>query len=198
MNTNTLAKHYGHLTPRERIPLLLAAWARDDALKEQRLSDSAPTELFDMPDYGLPFMALSTLSLMYITEQLDHLAVYWHAVWRLTTEEDNPSDWKMLADASAYVFRCNAEAWRRFCGGLNIDPGVLAASNYRGWMLQYAESCMPNVAPSREDACATLRACGFEDPKPVTADDRLASWRRFFDFFTGQSSRTDCAEEGRR
>jgi len=33
------------------------------------------------------------------------------------------------ADACAYFFTANAEAWRRFCVGLKIDPAALTAAN---------------------------------------------------------------------
>jgi hypothetical protein len=82
VNTNTLAKQYGHLTPWERIPLMLAAEARGDKVEQRRLTDSAPIEAVKMPDYLMPMMALNTMSLMYIAEQLDNLASYWHAVCR--------------------------------------------------------------------------------------------------------------------
>jgi hypothetical protein len=37
MNTHALAKHYGALTPRERLPLLVAARLRHDDAEEDRL-----------------------------------------------------------------------------------------------------------------------------------------------------------------
>jgi hypothetical protein len=185
VNTNTLAKQYGHLTPWERIPLMLAAEARVDELERRRLSDSAPIEAVKMPDYLMPLMALNTMSLMYITEQLDHLASYWHAVCQfLITEDKKRLHWKTSADAFAYVFSLNAEAWKRFCGGLNIDAAFLTTSNSLGCMLAFAESCMPNVAPSRDELRTTLGEYGVEDPNPVTADDLLASWQRLFDACT--------------
>src|SRR5947209_20597717 len=51
MNTNGLARHYDTLTPRERLPLIMAASARGDAVERDRLARSAPREHFSLPDY---------------------------------------------------------------------------------------------------------------------------------------------------
>jgi hypothetical protein len=185
VNTNTLAKHYRHLSVRERLALIQAAQVRGDDVEHQRLRDAAPLRPWQMPDYLMPYIALNTLSLMYIAEQLDHLAVYWHALWRLDDDQDQkPLDWKVCAEGSAYVFTRNTEAWKRFCAGLNIDAAALTAGNYLGWMLQHAERHMPKVSPSRADLCATLRAWGVDQPNPVTVEDLLTSWQRFFDACT--------------
>lgn len=145
----------------------------------------------------MPRMALNTLALMYITEQLDHLATYWYALWRLNDAEDKkPLDWKVCADTSSYVFACNSQAWKRFCAHLNIDATLLTTGNYRGWILTYAETHMPNAAPSRDDLRSTLRECGVEDPHPVTADDLLADWLKTFDVCAGRSMREDVRPAG--
>src|SRR5438132_10531123 len=128
MNTNGLAKLYDKLTPLERIPLILAAEAREDETEVQRLHNSAPMRTWWFSDYLMPSMALQTSSKMYIVEQLDHIAIYWHAIWRLGDEQDEkPEDWLLSAEVAAYVFTCNAEAWRRFCEELNIDPALVTA-----------------------------------------------------------------------
>lgn len=51
MNTDCLARCYGTLTPGERVPLLLAASARADAVEQDRLARSAPKHGFRLPDY---------------------------------------------------------------------------------------------------------------------------------------------------
>jgi hypothetical protein len=51
MNTNGLAKHYGILTPEERLPLILAAADRGDAAEADRLAHTAPRKGWELPDY---------------------------------------------------------------------------------------------------------------------------------------------------
>jgi hypothetical protein len=51
MNTKVLAKLYDRLTPRERLPLILAASARNDEVEGQRLAQSAPRMALRLPDY---------------------------------------------------------------------------------------------------------------------------------------------------
>ena len=51
MTTNPVSRMYDCLTPRERLPLLVAAARRGDAVESQRLQMSAPKHKFEMPDY---------------------------------------------------------------------------------------------------------------------------------------------------
>ena len=52
MNTNGLARHYGSLTPEERLPLVLAATWRGDGPERARLLASAPRVAYQT---GNPF-----------------------------------------------------------------------------------------------------------------------------------------------
>jgi hypothetical protein len=187
MNSKALGGLYDRLTTRERLPLILAAEARGDEVEQQRLANSAPVQLWRFADYLWPNMALNLLTLMYLTEQLDHLASFWHALWRLDGPEEEWGDWQFTADVSAYVYCCNADAWRRFCGELGIDAEAQTAGNYRGKMLRLCEPWLRESAPTRDELAARLRARGDADPEPVTADGLLASWRSLFDACTGHS-----------
>jgi hypothetical protein len=190
MNPHVLTKLYDKLGPFERIPLILAAEARKDETEVQRLHHSAPIRMWRFSDYLMPNIALQTLSQQYIVEQLDHIATYWHACWRLNDElGEKPEDWLLSADVAAYVFTCNAEAWRRFCKELNIDGATLTVGNYRGWILQYCEEEMPKVAPSPETIMARLRENGHEDGRLVSPESLLESWRDTFKKMTRSSLR---------
>ena len=79
MNTNGLAKLYGHLTPRERLPLLVAAAARGDEAERSRLVNSAPATVFKLPDYHALGEALELLGLFHLAQLLDLATRYWHA-----------------------------------------------------------------------------------------------------------------------
>jgi hypothetical protein len=181
MNTDRLAKMYHGLTVQERLPLLLAAEKRGDKVEHQRLAQSAPPSLWQMPDYQHRLQGLNILALSYVTEQLEHLANYWHASWRLTDSEDEkPADWLMTRDVSAYVFCRQAEAWGQFCAEENVDANQLIAGNYSGWILDYCAAGIADHAPSRETLIATLKASGRVDPQPVTTESFIEKWRQQF------------------
>jgi hypothetical protein len=123
MNTDRLAKMYHALTAQERLPLLLAAEKRGDKAEHQRLAKSAPRSVWQMPDYQHRLLGLNVLALSYVADQLENLATYWHASWRLTDNDDQkPKDWLMTRDVSAYVFCRQEEAWRLFCQERNVEP----------------------------------------------------------------------------
>ena len=103
--------------------------------------------------------ALHVLALIYISEQLDAVASYFFALWRLEADDDpRLEDWLLTAEGHAHFFVANADAWRRFCQELDVAPHVMTAANYTGWFLRFRES-------------------GRHIPEPVTADRLLAGWR---------------------
>src|SRR5262249_39163293 len=179
------------------LPLILAAEARGDQTEHGRLCASAPVKVWRFPDYLMGSLVLNVLALIYITEQLDYLANYWHAVWRLGDPDDPaPTAWLFPADVAAYVFTCNAHAWRQFCGEVHIDADQLTAGNHAGWMLAYGEAQIPQVAPTRNTLMAHLRERGVEDPQPITEDDLLARWRNRWQSMTRHAPLG--AEKGKR
>src|SRR5262245_40943983 len=98
--------------------------------------------------------------------KIELLSSYWHALWRLGDADDpDPESWALAADVSAYLFACNAEAWRSFWQGLHIDADALTGGNHGGWLLRDCEGRMPGVAPTREELAARLRRHGAADPQ---------------------------------
>jgi hypothetical protein len=133
MNTNGLAKLYGQLTPKERLPLILAASARGDEAERNRLAQSAPKEGFWLPDYHGLAEGMLFASLFQLLEVLDMAAYYWRSVGLLEQEEilgDNTN--KELRDRFdgltriyAYMFIVKIDGWRLFCARHNYDPDLL-------------------------------------------------------------------------
>jgi hypothetical protein len=176
MNTNGLGRMYGLLSVRERLPMLLAAGARGDDIEVRRLEEAASIRTMQFSDYLWPSLKLNVMTLIYLTEQLDTLACYWHAQWRLD-DPDNPKteDWQFVTDASGHFFNSNAEAWRLFCAELHIDPGHLAAGNYHGWLLGFCSERMPT--PNVDALKRRLQEKGKE---LICAESLLASWQELW------------------
>lgn len=178
MNAPGLARLYNRLTVWERIPLLVAAEARGDDAERRRLFDAAPLRTWRFSEHLLAEQALNVLAMLHITEQLDAAAGYFFALWCLDYVDDPcPENWLLSADALAYRFVVNADAWRRFCGELGIAADALTAANHRGWFLGYCEQHMPANAPTADALRARLAECGRDVTELVTADQLLASWR---------------------
>jgi hypothetical protein len=133
MNTNTLAKLYDRLTPRERLPLIMAASARGDELEKDRLRRSAPQVGYRLPDYHGLSEGLLLGCLLHLLEVLDVAALYWRvsgllAGWEALTDKDAAAEkldgpLKMFA----YAFTAKLDGWRRFCAELQVDPELLMA-----------------------------------------------------------------------
>jgi hypothetical protein len=197
MNANGLARLYDRLTVWERIPLLLAADRRDDAAEYRRLGDTSRLRTWRFPEHLLAEQALHTLALIYVGEQLDAAARYFFIAWRLGDDDDpRAGEWLLEAEACAYFFAANADAWRRFCGELDIAPGALTAANHLGWFLPYCEEHMPASAPTAETLQTRFRASGQDASHLVTADSLLASWQDLLGSMTGHAPRAT-RKEGR-
>jgi hypothetical protein len=178
MNANGLIRLYDRLTVWERIPLLLAAQARGDDAEYRRLFSASAVRTWHFSEHLPTEQALHVLAPQYVGEQLDAAANYFFALWRMEDADDpQPEDWRLVADACAYFFVANTEAWRRICSELSITPETLIAGNYRGWFLGYCEQHMPVNAPTAEALQARLRESGRAVPQLVTADHLLGSWR---------------------
>jgi hypothetical protein len=178
MTTDRLGKFYDRLTAKERLPLLLAAEKRGDTAEQQRLSRSAPAIPWRVLDYMPSQIALNTLALIFLTEQLDSCANYWHATWWLAYPDGKPpDDWLFIRETSAYRLCRNAEAWRRFCAEENFDADQLAQGNYSGCMLDYWTAGMAEHAPTRATLIEMFQARGIANPEPVTTETLLEGWR---------------------
>jgi hypothetical protein len=178
MNASGLARLYDRLTVWERIPLLIAAEAREDSVEYQRLFAASPPRTWQFSEHLRAEQAVHVLAMIYVGEQLDAAAAYFWALWQMDHADlPRPEEWLATIESWAYLFTANAEAWRRFCCELDIAPDVLTAANHRGWFLSYCEKNMPANASTAEAMQARWRAIGRDVPQLVTADDLLESWR---------------------
>jgi hypothetical protein len=190
ITANGLAHLYDRLSVWERIPLLIAAEARGDEAEYRRLFDASALRTWQFPKHLLAEQALHVLTLIYVGEQLDAAANYFFALWKMEGPGDPQAhEWLHLAEACAYFFVVNADAWRRFCVGLDIDPDALTAANHRGWLLHYCKEHMPVNAPTAEALQDQLRKSGRGVPQLVTADGLLADWRNTLQAMTRHAPR---------
>jgi hypothetical protein len=77
MNTDHLARLYDQLTPRERVPLIMAAHVRGDPAEQKRLSASAPQLTFQVPDYYPLAKALAHAVHFHLLTLLDLAGAFW-------------------------------------------------------------------------------------------------------------------------
>jgi hypothetical protein len=79
MDANGLTRHYDKLTPRERLPLIVAAVDRGDDAEADRLTRSAPRDGIRLPNYHGLAEGMLLASLFHMMTQLDRIALYWQA-----------------------------------------------------------------------------------------------------------------------
>jgi hypothetical protein len=190
MNTNELAKLYDRLTPRERLPMILAAAARADEVEHKRLIKSAPKESFEVPDYYALAKALREAGDFHLLTLLDLAATFWQW-WGLWTtyglREPGTTGYKKTrrkhggsAELSEYRaggivryfasrFVAHVEGWKQFCAELQIDPE--AQLNFMiGW-----ETICRTEERARELAFTPDEAALFLRFETITVEDDESS-----------------------
>src|SRR5262249_37839849 len=96
MNLQRLERLYDHLTPRERLPLIMAAHLRGDTAEHKRLVASAHKQTFQVPDYHPLAKALDKACHWHMLTMLDLAGLFWQwwGLWisdpRLHTQEEEP------------------------------------------------------------------------------------------------------------
>jgi hypothetical protein len=149
MNTKALDKLYDQLTARERLPLIIAAAHRADAVERQRLMDSAPSLHYQVPHHYNPATALTEAADLHLLSLLDLAANYWQwwGLWGWrgrrgpgTTGVD-PGGAAHAADAraedakelrlyhmvryQAFLFVTHSDGWKQFCRDWHVEPEAL-------------------------------------------------------------------------
>jgi hypothetical protein len=191
MDKNPLAKLYDRLTPRERLPLLIAAAARGDDTEAQRLADAAPRACYGLPDYHGLSDGLHTVLLYQVAELLHWSVLYWRAMGLVDAlpprgrEEDVASRAYELGRWCAYQFVVNLDGWGRFCGELGIDPAILPKLIPAYATVAMTERSARDAAFSADEAGEYLRRAssvpGVVAVTVVTAEDVAAELRQMLD-----------------
>jgi hypothetical protein len=125
MNTDGLARHYGSLTPAERLSLFMAASARGDEGEGDRLGRSAPRLGWQVPHHFGLGMAFREVSELHRMELLRLAALYLHSFGQAGASSGEVA--RSLLDSArvfGYLLRVNLEGWRRFCAGRDLDPDL--------------------------------------------------------------------------
>jgi len=189
MTTKGLSKLYEHLTPHERLPLMIAASTHGDEAEWGRLMYSAPRGLYRVPDhYGLAD-ALLGLVLSHIIELLDLAVLYWrisgdleaHSEFFGDKAAEQPHRLETSLRLVAWRYCVLVDGWARFCEGLNIEPDAQLKDLDVHKTLLESEKSARLMAFTHEEAEAHLRASGDDNFRAETADELGRRLRRDLD-----------------
>jgi hypothetical protein len=181
VNTNGLAKHYGSLTPRERLPLIMAASARGDEQERLRLVTSAPKVAYRVPDYFGLAQALKELSDLHFMELLTLAANYFQALG-LTDSARGAGAERALDTALlfGYLFKVQLAGWRQFCREYDLEPEICWSCLPGFGTVQRAERIAEEAAFTAEGVARHLQRSGGERAGVPTAEDVAAGLRVCF------------------
>lgn len=176
------------LSRRQRLARLLAAEARGDHVEQQLVQSATPYLVYRFPDTRLPLMMLHTLTLIYVSEQLDQAATLLDSLWITAFQGDPDGALNLVGLISAYRFRIGREAWQQFTQGLGVDGDYLVRSNYLGRQLERCTENICTVAPSDEEMRAVfheairsvLNDAGHPADQMLTTAHLCRSWQKMF------------------
>ena len=184
MNTNGLAKMYEHLSPRERLPFIVAASVRGDEIEKKRLSRSAPSCRYRLPDYHGLAEGIKQASLLHTIQLLDLAALYWQTSWLIAeTDEDDEAGRDRREQMSsgaillAYVFLVHVDGWQKFLSEMQIDPGSMLRDMIPNGTVKQMEEIARVHAVSEAEAIAWLRRNGDVTAKAITVDSVVSLLR---------------------
>lgn len=134
MTAATLARYYDQLTPSERLPLFLAAWARGDTVERRRLAHSDSARLWRVSACWALAEGLDDLVAWYVITQLEIAVDYAALAGRLRCYSFGNQSPKraylrgQLREALgilAYQAVLGADAWERVCSDLRVDADAV-------------------------------------------------------------------------
>jgi hypothetical protein len=182
MNTNGLAKLYEHLTPAERLPLILAASARGDEAERNRLARSAPKAAFRLPDYHGLAEAMRFASMLQLIELLDAAAYYWQSVGLLEQEilgakkdKELRNRFEKMTRIFAYLFVVKLDGWRLFCARHNYDTDFLLRGLPGYGTVCRAEEEAREMAFTPEEADEWAKRSRKDAPRLIRPEDEAAA-----------------------
>jgi hypothetical protein len=193
MNTTSLAKLYDRLSPRERLPLIVAASGRGDQVEADRLLRSAPRIGYALPDYFGLADGVQNLALFHLLELLDLAAMYWRVSAAQADAESSPGkEGKVVAARLlatkrmfAFLFTVEADAWKQFCAEMQLD-GELLLRGLPGYAnLDLTEEEARRSAYSQEEATAWVRRKGNSTEEAVTVEAVVASMQEMVTWRAG-------------
>lgn len=181
MTPKSLARHYGTLSPGERVPLLHAALARGDEAELERLARSAAAAACRLPDYHGLSQAVLLAALFHSLDLLELAALFWrlggHLAERDRLDGDEATDRDSLERAwrsVAYLFAAKLDGWRSFCSERGIDPDDLLGCLPGSGTILNVEAAARAAGPA-EEAAARLRHDDRCEAGLVTAESIAAS-----------------------
>lgn len=180
MTTTKLAKLYEHLTPRERLPLLLSAAVRGDEMECNRLVGSAPRLGYRLPDYFGLLDSFLTVAFSHLIERLDLGARFWLIVGisEIEAATETPrtrarvNRLGVAVATTALRYCIEVDGWKVFCSELDIDPDGFLATLPPFETVRQIEPLARTLANTPEEANVYLRSKrGSESARLPTAED---------------------------
>jgi len=197
MSTKGTVKFYDRLKPRERLPLIVAAWMRGDETDRKRLVRSAPRNLFKLPDYHGMADGIQVLALLHLCDLLNLAALFWtgsailaeRGAARGKESKKREAPVRDTVRGAAYAFTVHVEGWKRFCSELKVDADVLLKDRRGFATVRLAEEVARGMAFSPEEATAWWPKANGEGAEAPTAEAiaaglhaglkaRMALWRK--------------------
>lgn len=198
MNTNTLQKHYGKLTPRERLAALLESGLRGDDGESLALVQSAPKVNYTVTHHYFLGQAWDKMAAVQTATLLSMGCAFYQGqgILHMMDASDNPDESRMEGIFAQLVelaraFRVLEAGWAAFCAGQGMDP-LNALACFPGSGI-YPPDAPPELLARRDlDTLPLLRRAvarlAPEEPDPGEVAALAQGLKESLDLLAGQQS----------
>lgn len=195
MRSSALSRHYSILTPRERLPLLVAASVRGDHAEVEQLVRQAPTDLFRIPNYRRLAECMAHLALLHLIQTLEYAALLWKTEALLAKGAPHlHAQLHQVDGVYAYLLLVECDAWDRFCRELHIDPAVLIRDMPGYTTMQRAVEAARLAACTAEAALQSVQERWGPQACLPTVNELLADYRTALASREDNGQRTSCED----
>lgn len=163
---------------RKRLCELVNARLDEDEEEVRLIEMTSPVVTYNLVDVRLAEMTLHTLTLLHVTEQLDHAAMLMMSFWRTSVDCDKLEFWTTIGSLHAWNFHVGAEGWRKFAEDLGVNSKKLIRAACQTSLLDLFEEQIHDVCPERAEIEAMLENSDQNSKELTTADDVAQSWHR--------------------
>lgn len=173
MNTNSIKKHYGKLTDRERFAALFAAEMREDKDEILALVSSSPKKTWKVATVRGLGDAFEWLAVCHMNSVLAYTANFYFMLFGIHEDGDIDSDIDETFLLQARIL-AGCAAWRAVCKEYGIDANEMRGAAHGVKMLDMTENAVMSFYGDHPPELAELQA--VIDSYKAVIETKRAEW----------------------
>jgi hypothetical protein len=165
---------------RDRAARQITAELKNDQVELKLLERASNFTTHTIADLDLASFTLNRMTHIYVMEQFEQLAHWFHASWRESATWYAATVWDTITLLSAYRYKVNHKGWMQFAKWLGVDGDDLVAVHCPNVALSQHHDKICASAPTAEELLAQIDEEGLQRPHLVSPEHHARIWREMF------------------